>query len=105
MSQGRYEMASEEFRRVIDVVPQSPDGYFLLGRALLALGNTAEAKEQFAKAIKIDGTVPIFHLEMGTLLARLGETTEAREHLQRAVALNPAGPEAAEARRRLQGLK
>ena len=105
MSQGRYQMAVEEFRRVADVMPQSPDGYFLLGRALLAQGKATEAKEQFAKAIKIDGTVAVFHLEMGTVLTQLGETTEAREHLQRAVDLNPAGPEAAEARRRLQGLK
>jgi Flp pilus assembly protein TadD len=90
---------------VADVVPQSPDGYFLLGRALLAQGKAAEATEQLEKAIKIDGSVPIFHLELGAALTQLGDVTQAREHLQRAVDLNPAGPEAAEARRRLQGLK
>jgi len=36
---------------------------------------------------------------------QLGDKAQAREHLQRAVDLNPAGPEAVEARRRLQELK
>jgi type IV pilus biogenesis/stability protein PilW len=105
MVQGRYAMAAEEFRRVMDIVPQSPDGYFFLGRALLAQGKTAEAKEQFEKAVRIDGTIPIFQLELGKLQMQTGDRAQAREHLQRAVDLNPAGPEAAEARRRLQELK
>jgi len=94
-----------EFRRVVDIVPQSPDGYFFLGRALLAQGKAADAKEQLEKAVKLDGTIPIFHLELGKAQAQLGEKTQAREHFQRANELNPAGPEAAEARRRLQELK
>lgn len=101
---GRHTMAEDQFRHVVDIVPQSPDGYFLLGRALLAQGKPAEAKEQFEKALKIDGTVAIFHLDMGIVQMQLGEKVQAREHLRRAVELNPAGPEAEEARRRLQQL-
>lgn len=104
MIQGRYGMAAEEFRRVVDVTPQSPDGYFFLGRALLAQGKAAEAREQLDKAIKIDGTIAIFHLDMGIAQAQLGDKTRAREHLRRAIDLAPAAPEAAEARRRLQEL-
>jgi len=104
MVQGRFGMAAEEFRRVVDVVPQSPDGYFLLGRALLAQGKAAEAKEQLEKAIKLDGTIAIFHLDMGIAQTQLGDKAQAREHLRRAIDLSPTGPEAAEARRRLQEL-
>jgi Tfp pilus assembly protein PilF len=104
MVQGRPAMAAEEFRRVVDITPHSPDGYFFLGRALLAEGKAAEAKVQFEKAIKIDATIPVFYLDMANTEIQLGDKAKAREHLRRAVDLNPAGPEAAEARRRLREL-
>jgi Tfp pilus assembly protein PilF len=105
MTQGRYVLAADEFRRVADVMPQSPDGFFLWGRALRAQGKLPEAKEQIEKAIKMNGTVAVFHLEMGMVLVELGDKAQAREHLQRAIDLNPATQEATEARRRLQELK
>ena len=36
--QGKYDLALEQFRKLQDVVPQSPDGYFFLGRTFLAQG-------------------------------------------------------------------
>jgi Tfp pilus assembly protein PilF len=94
MMQRQYLLAAEQFRKVVDVLPQSPDGYFLLGRALAEQG----------KAIKLDGSIAIFHLEMGIVQIREGDKAGAQESLRRAIELSPSGPEATEARRRLQGL-
>ena len=101
---GQYEQAAEEFRRLLDVVPQSPDGHFFLGRTLLAQGKLEEAREKLEQAIKLEGTIPIFHFEMGVTLLRMGRRAEARESFRKAVDINPAGPEAQEARRYLREL-
>ena len=101
---GQYEQAAEEFRRLLDVVPQLPDGHFFLGRTLLAQGKLEEAKEKLEQAIKLEGTIPIFHFELGVTLLRMGRRTEARESFRKAVDINPAGPEAQEARRYLREL-
>jgi Flp pilus assembly protein TadD len=84
--------------------PQSADGHFFLGRALLAQGRTQEARDEIERAIKLDATVPLFHLELGRALLRAGLRAEARESFRRALDLNPAGPEADEARRYLREL-
>jgi Tfp pilus assembly protein PilF len=103
--QGQYEQAAEEFRKVIDIFPQSPDGYFLLGRTLLADGKAKEAQGHLERAVKTDGTIAIFHLEFGKAQLRLGRRAEARDSFRRVLELTPAGPEADEARRNLRSLQ
>jgi len=104
-TQGRYELAAEEFRRLIDILPQSPDGYFLLGRTLLAEGKAQPALEQLERAVKLDGTISIFHLELGKAQLRLGMQAEARESFRRVFELTPVGPEADEARQQQRSLQ
>jgi superkiller protein 3 len=101
---GQFEEATEEFRKLQDVLPQSPDGYFFLGRTLLAQGKLNEAREQLERAIKIDGTIAIFHFELGMVLMRGGQRSQAKESFRRALDLSPSGPEADEARRYLRQL-
>jgi len=101
----QYDLAEEQFRKVIDIVPQQPDGYFFLGRTLMAEGRVAEAREQFERAIKLDGTIPVFHYELGMALLKEGRKAEARDSLRRAVELNPVGPEADKARQALRDLR
>ncbi len=101
---GQFPQAAEEFRRLLDLYPQSADGHFFLGRALLAQGRTQEARDEIERAIKLDATVPLFHLELGKALLAAGLRAEARESFRRALNLNPAGPEADEARRYLREL-
>lgn len=100
----QYDLAAQEFRKLLDVIPQSPDGHFFLGRTLLAQGKYTEAREQLGEAIKLDGTIARFHLEYAIALLREGRRTEARESFRRTVTLSPASPEADEARRHLQEL-
>lgn len=99
-----YDLALEEFRKHLDVVPQSPDGQFFLGRTLLAQGKLAEAQERLEQAIKLDGTIPVYYLELGVVLLRAGRRADARDSFKRALDLNPAGPDAEEARRYLREL-
>lgn len=102
--QGQYARAGEEYRKLIDILPQSPDGYFFSGRSLLAEGKPAEAFDLLQQAVKIDGTIAIFHLELGKAHLALGRPAEARSSLRRVLELIPAGPEAEEARQLLRGL-
>jgi Tfp pilus assembly protein PilF len=101
----RHQAAAEQFQRVMDIRPQSPDGYFLLGRTLLAQGRPADAKEVLLKAVKLADTIPIFHLELGVAHMRLGDKASAAAEFRRVVELSPAGPEANDARRHLNQLK
>ena len=98
----QYDRAAEEFRKLLDLFPQSADGHFFLGRTLLALGNLTEARDQLEQAVKLESGIPIFHLELGLALLRLGQRDAARQSLQRALDLNPAGPEAEQARQYLR---
>jgi Tfp pilus assembly protein PilF len=102
---GRYPLAAEQFRKVIDILPQSPDGYFLLGRTLLAQGNAAEAKEPLTKAVTLLDSIPLFHLELGRAHMRLNDKKAASAEFRRVVELSPAGPEANDARRHLAEMK
>jgi Tfp pilus assembly protein PilF len=100
----QYDLAEQHFLKAIDVGPQSPDGYFFLGRTLLAQGKPAEAREQFEHAIKIDNTIPTFHLELGMALMRAGNSAGAKESFRRVLELSPSGREAEESRRYLRQL-
>ncbi len=101
----RYPLAADQFRKVIDILPKSPDGYFLLGRTLLAQSNAAEAKEFLTKAVKLLDSVPLFHLELGRAHLRLGDKSAASAAFRRVVELSPSGPEANDARRYLAEMK
>jgi Tfp pilus assembly protein PilF len=103
-TQGKYELAAQEFRKLLDVIPQSPDGHYFLGRTLLAQGKNVEAREELEQAIKLDGTVAVFHTELGVALLREGRRNEARESFRRSLSLTPTGPEAEVARRHLREL-
>lgn len=102
--QRRYDLAAEEFRKLQDVMPQSPDGYYFLGRTYLAQGKLPQARVQLEKAVQIDGTISTFQFELGLALMRAGNRAEAKEKFRRALDLAPAGPEADEARRYLREL-
>ncbi len=99
---GQHDIAAQQFLKVIDMVPQSPDGYFFLGRTYLAQGKLGEAKEQIEKAIRIEGNIPAFYLELGRVQLRQGDRAGARESFRRVTELTPTGPEVEEARRLLR---
>lgn len=101
---GQYDRAAEEFSRWLDIYPQSADAHFFLGRSRLAQGRLADAREHLEQAVKLEGTIPIFHLELGVARLRSGQRAAARESFRRVVDLNPAGPEAEQARRYLRDL-
>jgi len=100
----QYDLAAQEFRKLLDVIPQSPDGHFFLGRTLLAQGKNVEAREEIERAIALDGTVAVFHTELGIALLREGRRNDARESFRRSLNLSPTGPEAEVARRHLREL-
>jgi tetratricopeptide (TPR) repeat protein len=103
-TRGQYDQAAEEFRKLVDLFPLSPDGHFFLGRTLRTQGKLAEAQEHVQEAIKLDGNVPIYHLELGLIYLRSGRRAEARDSLRRGLDMNPSGPDTEEARRYLREL-
>jgi len=101
---GQYDAAAGEFEKLLDLFPQSPDGHFFLGRTRLAQNRPAEAREQLEQAIKIEGSIPIYHFELGVALLQSGQREAARQSFRRSLDLNPAGPEAEQARQYLRQL-
>jgi len=101
---GQYDSAAEEFGKLLDLMPQSADGHFFLGRTRLAQNKLVDARDQLEQAIKIEGGIPIYHLELGVALLRSGQRDAARQSFRRAMELNPVGPEAEQARQYLRQL-
>ena len=57
------------------------------------------------RAIRQDEIDPALHYAYGSILAKQGKIGKARAHLRRAVQLDPDGPYAERARKRLESLK
>ena len=101
---GQYDSAATEFGKLLDLIPQSADGHFFLGRTRMAQNRLPEAREQLERAVKLEGGIPIYHLELGMAQLRSGDRDAARQSFRRAVELNPVGPEAEQARQYLRQL-
>jgi tetratricopeptide (TPR) repeat protein len=68
------------------------------------LGDLDAAEKSALEGIKIDNThrVPKMEYVLGVILLQKGETSSAVEHLHKYLALNPNGPDAADAQKKLQ---
>jgi predicted Zn-dependent protease len=75
-----------------------------LGQIEMEAGDTAAAAGRFAEASELAPGWPMVWLLRAQLLLRAGEPERARPFLERAAALDPAGPEGAQARRWLSAI-
>ena len=76
-----------------------------LSLAYYAAGDLSAAEETMRRAIGQDEIDPALHYAYGSILAKQGELGKARSHLRRSISLDPDGPYAERARKRLDSLK
>lgn len=76
-----------------------------LSLAHYAAGDLSSAERTMRQAIRQDEIDPALQYAYGSILAKLGELGKARSHLRRAISLDPDGPYADRARKRLESLK
>jgi tetratricopeptide (TPR) repeat protein len=72
----------------VELAPERPEGYFILGNAL-PRDESARAAEIWSRAIAVDPTWPSFHFNYGGALTRLERMEEAIVPLDEAVRLRP----------------
>ncbi len=85
--------------------PPATDLLAELALAYYATGDVDAAERAMRRAVAQDEIDPALQYAYGSILAKQGALTKARSHLSRAIALDPTGPYAASARKRLDSLK
>lgn len=95
IDQQDYDTAIRELRLMLRLAPAGAERtHNLLGRALEARGDYAEAAEQFRSAIALHPEFAEAHNNLGVALARQGRLDEAVAEVREALRLDPELPEA-----------
>ena len=89
----RYDLAQQEYRKVIELNPNSPGAHVGLGRAILGASKDPqainEAAREFERELALSPENAVAEFELGEIAREHGQPDKAREHLLRAVRNNP----------------
>jgi serine/threonine-protein kinase len=89
LASGRTAEAIVEFKRVIELAPNSDDAYRRLGGAYLNSGRADEAIEAYRKAVEVNPYHWFNSNNLGIAYARLARYPEAVEAMKRVIELSP----------------
>jgi tetratricopeptide (TPR) repeat protein len=95
------EQAVERFRQAIELRPDHVEAWNNLGNTLADLGQIDEALAVYARALKLNPNYADAHYNLADTLEETGRRAQARNHWKTYLRLEPAGPWAKYARRRL----
>lgn len=101
-ARGRREQAAERFQQAVELAPTFVEAWNNLGNVWADLKQSERAVQAYREALKHDPHVPDLHFNLADELDRLGRRDEARPHWRRYLALEPAGPWADHARKKIQ---
>lgn len=90
--QGRTAQAETTIRRGLEIDPNSPDGYVILGMTLLRLNRTDEAERSAREALVRDPNAANAYLVLADTCARRQNYREQIQDLDSYLRLDPAGP-------------
>ena len=76
-----YEESIKQLRHTLELDPNYPVTYWILGLVLRKIGNFAEAIIQADKAVKLSEGSPLMRAALAATLATAGRTTDARQML------------------------
>jgi tetratricopeptide (TPR) repeat protein len=97
-SQGRWDDAAAEYRKILVQNPDTPGIHFRLGRVALSKPespeNTGEAVKEFEAELKLDPTNAASEFSLGEIARRAGHWNEAIPHFTSASKLDPGFAEA-----------
>lgn len=83
LAKGEPEKALGRARSAIEVMPDEPVLYLLLGRILAKTGRHRDAEENLRRALKMDSMLGQAHRELGAVLVKQGRYAEAADWWQR----------------------
>lgn len=92
------------YEKAIEVDPQQPEAHYNLGFLYFEEGELERARSSFAKALTLDSGFADAHFNLAMTLFRLGVFNRAKDHLNEYLEIEPSGPWADIARRRLSDL-
>lgn len=92
---GQYEQALEATQRLRDKDPENPQGYNLMGAALLGLGETHEARLIYQEGLSLHPDNSTLALNLSSLEVRQGNLETAREILEDLQDRDPGHPTSA----------
>ena len=83
MTERRLGAAEEAFRKMVQLDPENPVSYMMLGIVLERRKNREEAAQQYAKALLRNPNLPEVRLRVGLNLLRLQRPAAAAETLEK----------------------
>ncbi len=99
---GAIEDAKVLYEKAIEVDPDQPEAQYNMGYIWYEEGLLDQALDSFLRSVEIDPTFADAHFNLAMTLLRLRRGDEARAHWRRYLTIEPTGPWAEIARRRLQ---
>lgn len=99
---GAVQDAKALYQKAIEVDSRLPEAHYNLGFIEFEKGNLETAALNFSRAVELDSTFADAHFNMAITLFRLGQMPRAQHHLQHYLTMEPTGPWADIARKRLQ---
>ena len=97
-SQGKWDQAEAEYKKVLEVKPDLPGIHFLIGRLILTKPKTAttfeDAEKEFEAELKIDPHNAGAEFVLGKLALRTRDFETAIAHFSKAAAYDPNFPDA-----------
>lgn len=101
---GAIKDARALYEKAVEVDGDQPEAYYNLGFLEFEEQNFEKAKTYFSRALELDSTFADAHFNLAITLFRLQETDIAQKQLEIYLKLEPSGPWADVARKRLQDL-
>ncbi len=99
---GSVQDAKILYAKAVEVDRDQPEAHYNLGFLGFEDGDLTAAADCFRRAVELDSTFADAHFNLAMTLFRLDQDDTARVHWKRYLALEPTGPWADIARRRLQ---
>jgi len=90
---GKTTQAIVEFKRGLELAPNSDQGYVRLGNAYLHSGQQADAIGAFRKAIEVNPYYWVLHRDLANAYFTTGENEKALEEFKRVTELQPENAE------------
>lgn len=86
---GRFMEAIEDYKRLVNILPNNASIHRELGLSALAVHNFHLAESELARSIALGGNDAEAHNALGSIYLNTGRTELAKNELERALALNP----------------
>ena len=94
LSEGKYDIALENFEKGITIKPEYADAYNSIGAIKRQQGKLKEAIKSYQQAIKLNPEFPAAYINLGVVIRDLGNFEKAIKLFEQAIEIEPQLPAA-----------